>query len=80
MSNYLDNEIMDAPKLVVVRVVDIHEIVQSDEIGFVVDVENAGLDVLDVTAVVTHQFSVDDYLKGFQLMQSGQCGKVILNW
>lgn len=35
---------------------------------------------LDVTAVVTHQFSVDDYLKGFQLMQSGQCGKVILNW
>ena len=42
------------PELVTVLVlrVNIHEIVQGDEIGFVVDVENAGLDVLDVTAVV----------------------------
>ena len=35
---------------------------------------------LDVTPAITHQFSIDDYIKGFQLMQSGQCGKVILNW
>ena len=52
MSNYLDNQIMDAPKLVVVRVVDIHEIVQSDEVGSVVDIQHAGLDVVDVAAVV----------------------------
>ena len=35
---------------------------------------------LNINNVVTHQFYVDDYLKGFQLLQSGKCGKVILNW
>ena len=35
---------------------------------------------LDISAVITHQFSADDYLKGFELIQSGQCGKVVLNW
>lgn len=35
---------------------------------------------LDVCQVITHQFSVDDYLKGFEVMDSGQCGKVILDW
>ena len=32
----------------------IHEVVEGDQIGFVVDVENAGLDVLDVAAVVVN--------------------------
>ncbi len=35
---------------------------------------------LDVSPVITHQFHVDDFLHGFELMKSGQCGKVILNW
>jgi threonine 3-dehydrogenase len=35
---------------------------------------------LDLTPVLTHQFAVDDYEKGFAAMLSGQSGKVILNW
>lgn len=35
---------------------------------------------LNVNPVITHQFHVDDFLQGFELMKSGQCGKVILNW
>ena len=35
---------------------------------------------LDLSPMLTHHFAVDDYLKGFELMESGQSGKVILNW
>jgi threonine 3-dehydrogenase len=35
---------------------------------------------LDIAPVITHQFSIDDYQKGFDVMLSGQSGKVILNW
>ena len=35
---------------------------------------------LDLTPVITHRFSIDDFQKGFDVMESGQCGKVILNW
>lgn len=35
---------------------------------------------LDLTPVITHQFSVDDFQKGFDVMLSGESGKVILNW
>lgn len=35
---------------------------------------------LDVSAVITHHFPVDKYLDGFELMRSGMCGKVILDW
>ncbi len=35
---------------------------------------------LDLSPVITHHFSVDDYEKGFEVMLSGQSGKVILNW
>jgi len=35
---------------------------------------------LDVSAVITHQFGVDDFQKGFAAMKSGQSGKVVLNW
>ena len=35
---------------------------------------------LDLTPIITHQFSVDDFQKGFDAMGSGQSGKVILNW
>ena len=35
---------------------------------------------LDLTPMLTHNFPVEDYLQGFELMASGQTGKVILNW
>lgn len=33
---------------------------------------------LDITPVVTHTFPLSDYAKGFDLINSGQCGKVVL--
>ncbi|CDG23253.1 L-threonine 3-dehydrogenase [Xenorhabdus poinarii G6] len=35
---------------------------------------------LDLSPIITHQFAIDDYQKGFDIMRSGQSGKVILNW
>lgn len=35
---------------------------------------------LDLSPVITHQFNVDDFQQGFDIMRSGQSGKVILNW
>ncbi len=35
---------------------------------------------LDISAVITHRFPVDDFQKGFDVMRSGQSGKVILDW
>ncbi|MDD9340033.1 MAG: L-threonine 3-dehydrogenase [Providencia heimbachae] len=35
---------------------------------------------LDLSPIITHQFSIDDFQKGFDIMRSGQSGKVILNW
>jgi len=34
--------------------------------------------VVDVSPVITHRFSIDDYEMGFKLMAKGECGKVIL--
>jgi threonine 3-dehydrogenase len=30
--------------------------------------------------VLTHQVHIDDFQKGFELMESGQCGKVVCSW
>ena len=35
---------------------------------------------LDLTPVITHHFPIDDFQKGFDVMESGLCGKVILDW
>jgi threonine 3-dehydrogenase len=35
---------------------------------------------LDLSPIITHQFNVDDFQKGFDVMGSGQSGKVILEW
>ncbi|MFA0789900.1 L-threonine 3-dehydrogenase [Microbulbifer echini] len=35
---------------------------------------------LDLTPIITHQFPIDDFQKGFDTMGSGESGKVILNW
>ena len=35
---------------------------------------------LDLSPVITHRFPIADFQKGFDIMESGQCGKVILEW
>ncbi|HEY3454155.1 MAG TPA: L-threonine 3-dehydrogenase, partial [Bryobacteraceae bacterium] len=35
---------------------------------------------LDITPVITHRFSYRDFEKGFEVMRSGNSGKVILDW
>lgn len=35
---------------------------------------------LDLTPIITHQYAIDDFQKGFDVMRSGHSGKVILNW
>jgi threonine 3-dehydrogenase len=35
---------------------------------------------LDVSPVITHRLAIDDYQDGFAIMDSGQSGKVILDW
>lgn len=35
---------------------------------------------LDISPILTHEFPVDEFQKGFDMMASGESGKVILNW
>jgi threonine 3-dehydrogenase len=35
---------------------------------------------LDIEPIITHRFPLDDYEQAFQLMESGQSGKIILDW
>lgn len=35
---------------------------------------------LDLAPIITHRFKAVDFLKGFEVMRSGQSGKVILEW
>ena len=35
---------------------------------------------LDLSPVITHNYAIDDFQQGFDMMCSGQSGKVILNW
>lgn len=42
-----------------------------------VDLLEAGL---NLEPVITHRFDIDDFEKGFEVMISGNSGKVILNW
>jgi len=35
---------------------------------------------LDLTPMLTHHFPVDDFQQGFEMMESGKSGKVILDW
>ena len=35
---------------------------------------------LNIDPIITHHFPVDEYLPAFELMESGQTGKVILEW
>jgi threonine 3-dehydrogenase len=35
---------------------------------------------LDLTPIITHHFTIDEFQKGFDTMRSGASGKVILDW
>jgi threonine 3-dehydrogenase len=35
---------------------------------------------LDITPVITHHLSIAEFQEGFDIMEEGNCGKVILNW
>jgi len=35
---------------------------------------------LDVSAMITHRFKIDEFETGFETMASGQSGKVVLSW
>ena len=35
---------------------------------------------LDISSVITHSLPAEDYLQAFEVLDSGQCGKVILEW
>ena len=35
---------------------------------------------IDLDPVITHRFPIDEFQKGFDEMEKGNCGKVILNW
>lgn len=35
---------------------------------------------LNIKPIITHEFPIDDFQKGFDAMRSGQSGKVILDW
>jgi threonine 3-dehydrogenase len=35
---------------------------------------------LDLNPIITHHYSIDEFHQGFDVMRSGQSGKVILEW
>ena len=35
---------------------------------------------LDISGIITHRMDVRDFEEGFAAMNSGKCGKVILDW
>ncbi len=35
---------------------------------------------LDVTSVITHRFPAEEFEDAFDVVESGKCGKVILEW
>jgi threonine 3-dehydrogenase len=35
---------------------------------------------LDLTPIITHRLAAEDYLEGFEVMASGNSGKVVLDW
>lgn len=35
---------------------------------------------LDITPVITHRMKADDFQKAFEIMEEGNCGKIILDW
>mgnify|MGYP001828720268 FL=1 len=34
--------------------------------------------IIDLEPIITHRFALDDYAKAFDLMDSGDCGKIVM--
>jgi threonine 3-dehydrogenase len=35
---------------------------------------------LNISPVITHRFPADNFQEAFDIMEAGNCGKIILNW
>ncbi|MEN9975506.1 MAG: L-threonine 3-dehydrogenase, partial [Verrucomicrobiota bacterium] len=35
---------------------------------------------LDISPVITHRYHYTEFAKGFEMMMSGQSGKIVLDW
>jgi threonine 3-dehydrogenase len=35
---------------------------------------------LDITPIITHRFRADEFQEAFEIMEKGDCGKIILEW
>jgi threonine 3-dehydrogenase len=35
---------------------------------------------LDISPIITHRFPVSEFEQAFEVVHSGKCGKVILDW
>jgi len=35
---------------------------------------------LDISPIITHRFRYTDFQEGFELMKSGNSGKIVLDW
>ena len=35
---------------------------------------------LDISNVITHRIPIDSFQEGFDVLESGECGKIILEW
>lgn len=35
---------------------------------------------LDISPVISHRYHYSEFAKGFEMMMSGQSGKIILDW
>ena len=35
---------------------------------------------LSISEVLTHRYKIDDFDKAFEILKSGNCGKVVLEW
>ena len=35
---------------------------------------------LDISKVLTHKYPINDFQKGFDIMEKGNCGKIVLEW
>jgi threonine 3-dehydrogenase len=35
---------------------------------------------LDIKPVITHRYSYEEFERGFEVMTTGDCGRVLLDW
>jgi len=66
--------------LVIFKMLQIKGIYGREIFGTWIQMVNLIESGLDLDPLITHRFSADDFAKGFEIMRSGNCGKVILEW